>query len=442
MYHIQEIIRKVKGATRRRKKLLIFVPIFFVGLSLAALYFMEPTYESSTTFLVEQPSSSNMNVYDMGGNTPQRNRLRALEKIVMSRSAMQMVMDSLGLDDTLETMSARQSMIEGLRQSVTVSAEPNNSFSITVTSSDPVQARDMARLLSNHFINTQQQLESRRSSETVEFLQGKLEEMNKMLTQQRSELMNQRTQQMEQVAENPETLQRSLESTNQQIQQLDLQIHQVENRLSIIDDFLNQEGDMSVQPLHRLSLSEVPNGEELMTLMSQYDTLNQRYTENYPQLSNTKSQITEVTRRIRPAVQNNLNSLQSQRSELESKREQIMNDLERSYIASEQSSGDRSTYSIYQELTASIKKRLEQARINQEMDNMASMEYEVLDRPYVSQEPVSPNKRLVVGAGLGLGLLVSCLLAGFAEMLDTTIRREEDLKLKKPVIAYLKDGRQ
>lgn len=445
MYHIQEIIQKTKKAIRRRRKLLIVIPIFFVGLSIAALYVIEPTYESSTSFLVEQEEDTEnlINLYNNNSSGQPQNQLQAIEQIVLSRSAMEMLIDSLGMRDTLETITQKQRVIQGMRQSVELEADQRSStFEIVVTSGDPVQARDMARLLANYFIDTRSRLENQRTSETVEFLEAKLQEMTSLARQQKEDLVNQRSSQMESVAEDSETLQRSLENTNENMQEVDLQIHRVENRLSIIDNFLNQDpNDVSIQPLHRLSLEEVPNGDELRELLSQYDTLNQQYTEDYPQLRNTKNQILEITKRIRPAVENNLSELQSQRADLEEERGNTMNDLETSYIASEQNNSDRSTYSIYEELTASIKKKLEQARMNQQMDNQASRHFEVLDQPYVAEEPVSPNKQLIVGAGFGLGIFISCLLVAFAEMLDTTIRTEQNLKFKKPVIAYIKDGK-
>ncbi|HET6527554.1 MAG TPA: Wzz/FepE/Etk N-terminal domain-containing protein [Balneolaceae bacterium] len=448
MFTIQEVIQKIKAVVKRRKTLLIIIPIFFLGLSIAALYVIEPTYESSTTILVEQDEQPLLDVYNLysmrASYFSRPNALESFNQIIYSRSAMEMLIDSLHLGDSIKTIAQKQSLIGALKNSITTSAaEEANSFEIAFSSSDPVQARDAVALLSQFYIDMRTKVESKQSSETVEFLKTKLAEIEQMVDRQRQEVVNSTTQQIQEVAVNTEVMQNRLENISTRIQDADLAIYQTQARVDILERFLNQpEGSFSMQPLYRLSLSEIPNGEPLTALLSTYDRLSQQYTENYPGLQSTREQIVEVAARIKPAVEANLASLKSQRQDLESERQRIIQKLERSYVATQRSSGDKSNFNIYQELYAAIKKKLEQARINREMGSKTSDQFIVLDPPVISETPASPNKRLVLGAGLGLGLIISCLMVGFAEVMDTTIRSEEDLKLNKPVIAYLKDGRE
>lgn len=428
---------------KRRKKLLILIPVFFLFLSIAALQVIEPTYESSITILVEQDEMPILDIYNVNGGYRPPNRLEQFGKIIYSRSAMEMLIDSLHLGDSIQTIAQKQGLIAGLKNSITTSSEDGSSFEIAFSSGDPVRARDGAALLAQFYINTRSRFESKEKNETVEFLENKLAEIETIVEQRREEIVSSTAQQIQEVAVNPEVMQNRLETISTRIQEVDLSIYQTETKVNILEEFLNQpEDSFSMLPLYRLSLEEIPNGEPLTDLLSRYDTLSQQYTENFPGLQNTREQIIEVAARIKPAIESNLSILRRQRQELNAERQRIIQNLEQSYVASQRSTGDQSRFSIYQELYDAIKKKLEQARINREMGNKTSDQFIVLDPPVISETPTSPNKPLVIGAGLGLGLIISCLMVGFAEVMDTTIRSEEDLKLNKPIIAYLKDGRE
>jgi uncharacterized protein involved in exopolysaccharide biosynthesis len=443
VFTIQEVIQKIKTVIKRRKKLLILIPIFFLGLSIAALYVIEPTYESSISILVEQDEMPILDIYNVRGNYRAPNRLESFDKIVYSRSAMEMLIDSLHLGDSIQTIAQKQALISGLRNSITTSSDNASSFIITFSSGDPVQARDGAALLAQFYIDTRARFESKEKSETVEFLENKLAEIETVVDEQREEIVSSTSRQIQRVAVNPEVMQNRLETINTRIHDTELAIYQTETKVNILEEFLNQSGsNFSMLPLYRLSLEEIPNGEPLSALLSRYDTLSQQYTENYPGLQNTREQIIEVAARIKPAIESNLSILIKQRQELDAERQRIIQKLEQSYVATQRSTGDQSKFTIYQELYDAIKKKLEQARINREMGNKTSDQFIVLDPPVISENPTSPNKPLVIGAGLGLGLLISCMMVGFAELMDTTVRSEEDLKLNKPIIAYLKDGRE
>lgn len=450
MFTIQEVIEKIKTVIRRRKKLLIIIPIFFLCISIAALYVIEPKYQSSISILVEQDKESILDLYNINQSFRPTEPLNSFNKIIYSRSAMEMLIDSLRLGDSVKTIAQKDALIGALRSSISTAAERANayevatSFDIVFTSTDPVMARDAVELLAQFYMNTRSRFESKQSSETVEFLTLKLAEIEQIIDEEQEDIVSSTTEQIQQIGANPEVMQNRLESINTRLQETSMAVYQEETKVEILEEFLNQpEESFSMEQLYRLSLSEVPNGESLVGLLNEYDALSQQYTESYPGLRNTREQIIEVARRILPAVRSSLQNLIRQQEDLEMERRQIIQDLERSYIATQSKTDDESNYTIYQDLYGAIKKKLEQARINREMGNQAAVQFNVLDRPQISETPVSPNKRLVLGAGLGLGLFISCILIGFAEVMDTTIRSEEDLKkFNKPVIAYLKDGRE
>lgn len=96
---------------------------------------------------------------------------------------------------------------------------------------------------------------------------------------------------------------------------------------------------------------------------------------------------------------------------------------------------------IYRKLYDEMKVKLEQAKTTRDLGKEARNQFVVIEPPVVPDEPAKPNKILLMGGGLALGLFLGLIVAAVAELLDTTIRRPEDIKeFQKPVVAYISKG--
>jgi uncharacterized protein involved in exopolysaccharide biosynthesis len=144
-----------------------------------------------------------------------------------------------------------------------------------------------------------------------------------------------------------------------------------------------------------------------------------------------------LVKRIEPALRASLSDLETQKGEILNQRNKVINDLESTFVANQKTSNEQSEVSIYEGLLAEIKVKLEQAKMNRDIGAYAAEQFIVLDAPFVPEKPAKPNKRLIVIIGFIVGSILAVILSGIAEVLDTTIRRVEDLPVNKPVIAYL-----
>ncbi|MGM0588464.1 MAG: GumC family protein [Bacteroidota bacterium] len=438
----QEIVQEIKKVARRRKKLLIFVPILFLGLSIGALYIIEPKYESSISILVQKEETLNpLVMYEMAMDIASEDRLKSFNEIIYSRSTMELLIDSLQLDQRIKSEVEKQRLVKNLRQNIVTSAKASDSFEITFYDTDPVRARDGVALLANHFIRKRLHHENNRNRETVEFFKTKMNELEQIVERQRDQIVSSGTEQMKETPVDRTALQNKLQSIEQTIEDQDWKIYKTENHIDVLKKFLAQEPNaISIQPLYRLPLRELPHGERIVELLSEYDGLKQRYTDSYPRIGALKKQIAEVAERALPAIESDLEELKMKRVDLKQQRESVIEDMEKTYIANQRNSGQMSNYSIYNELYNEMKVKLEQARMTRDIGNKSSEQFIVLDPPYIAKEPSSPNKRLVVLGGLFVGLIIASLLAAIAETMDTYVRTEEDLVYDKPIIAYLSDG--
>jgi len=443
VYPTKEIIQELKRVLRRRKILLLITPIFIVLLSISSLYIIEPKYKSSISILVQKEETLNpLILYEMAVNIASEDRLKSFNEIVYSRSTMEKLIDSLALDSDIVSKFEKQAVLDRLRRNISTSSRASDSFEITFYDTDPVRARDGVALLANHFISTRLRLENRRNNETVDFFQAKLNELETVVDEQRNLIVSATAENMKQQPIDQTALQSRLQTIDTQIDELDWQILQEEDKLKILNDFLSQKApNIVVDPLYKLPVQNIPLGQDLSILLGEYDQMRQQFTDSYPQLRALRTQITEVAKRIPPAIESNLSNLKRLRGDQGTERKKIINNMEKAFIAAQLNNSKQSNFSIYQQLHNEMKIKLEQARMTRDIGDKASEQFIVLDPPYVAERPSSPNRRLIVGVGLLIGVVLGGLLAGVAEVLDTTIRRDEDLEFDKPIIAYLADGR-
>lgn len=442
MYSTKEVAQEIREAVKRRKKLLIITPIFFLLLSIAALYVIEPKYKSTTSILVQKEETLNpLVLYQMAVSLASDDRLQSFNEILYSRSTMLMLIDNLGLDSQIKTESERERLIEKVRKNVVTYSRASNSFEISYYDTNPVRARDGVELLANHFIRTRLAFESRRNTETVDFFTDKLGELEQVVDQQRNQIVSATTDLMKEMPFDSEDLRRRLQDSERQFETLDWNIYQEEQKLAIIKDYQSKAGERGREKiLFKLPLDDVTFGDELSDLLNEYESLNQQYTDSYPPLKAITVRIADVVDRIPTSIESKMKSMIVQKEELMQQRDQLVKDMERAFVVNQRRNSQESDFSIYQELYNNMKVKLEQARMTRDIDDKASEQFIVLDAPYIPEKPSSPNKKLVIIAGLFLGLMSGMVLSGVAEIMDTTVRKEEDLEFGKPIIAYLIDG--
>lgn len=442
MYSTKEVAQEIREAVKRRKKLMIITPIFFLLLSIAALYIIEPKYKSTTSILVQKEETLNpLVLYQMAVSLASEDRLQSFNEILYSRSTMLMLIDSLRLDRQIKTEIEKEKLIEKVRKNVVTNSRSSNSFEISYYDTDPIRARNGVELLANNFIRTRLAFEDRRNNETVSFFTNKLDELEQVVDQQRNQIVSATTDLMKEMPFDSEDLRRRLQASEGQFETLDWRIYQEEQKLAIIKDYQARAGEKDREIiLYKLPLDDISFGKELSDLLNEYESLNQQYTDSYPPLKAVTVRISDVVDRIPSSIESNIQSMILQKEELMQQRNQLVSDMERAFVVNQRRNSQESDFSIYQELYNSMKVKLEQARMTRDIDNKASEQFIVLDAPYIPEKPSSPNEKIVISAGIFLGLIIGVILSGVAEIMDNTVRREEDLEFEKPIIAYLVDG--
>ena len=441
MYQTRKTVQKIRQLFKRRIKLLIITPIFFGLLSIAALYLVDPVFESSITIQVnDEETIDPLTFYGITVNTEPEDRFEAFDKIVYSRTSIEKLVDSLGLGYNTKTEAEEKDLIESVREDITTQLTSSDLYEITYQNSSAQKARDGVVFLANHLVETRLRLEQKRNRETVKFFENKIRELEDIVENQETPQKAESPSQQASVDRN--VLQTRLQNIDNQLMQLEWQIIRQEDRIKKLDNFLNSAAqDFSVKSLYSLSLDEVSVGQNLIGLLEKYEQMSQQFTDNYPPLRSLQVQIVEAVRRTLPVIESNLSSLKIQQESLNQRRIQVIDDMESAFVATQAKSNEQSDISIYQELYDEMKIKLEQARISHQIGDEITEKFSVTESPVVANEPVFPKRKVVIATGLILGILFGGVFMVLAETLDTTIRSERDLELDKPVIAFLTDGK-
>ncbi|MEX1261870.1 MAG: GNVR domain-containing protein [Balneolaceae bacterium] len=436
---MKDITQDMKRAVKRRRSLLIVTPILFVIAAAVAIYFIEPKFESSTTLLIQKDDSLNPVVlYDMGVETESDDPLQSLNDIMYSRSTIDMLIDSLDLDTELESKVEKQRLIEWTQNNIATEPKATDSFEIRFVSTDPEKARAGAELLTNHVIDTKHRLAVRRHEETVNFFTTKLEEIEAIVDQQRDQTVTSTSERLRNLPSNSEALQSRLQRIDEELDTIELRLIQEEEKLAILNAFQGEPNiNDGIRHLYRLPLSDTQFGEELSELLNEYETLQQQFTESYPRVRALAEQVKQVANRIPATLQSTIRRLSSQKNDLAQQKEQVIDNMQQFFVANQRATSQQSDFSIFEGLQGDMRLKLEQAKVNRDLGRQIENQFIILDAATVPEEPVSPNKPLILGIALFIGLVMGVVASSAAEMMDTTLRDEEDIPYEKPIIAYL-----
>ncbi len=442
MYETKDVAQDLKAAAKRRRLILIMSPILFVIAALLAIYFIEPKYESTTTILVQKDETLNpLVLYEIAVHIASEDRIQSLNEIIYSRTTMGILIDSLKLDSEMDSDANNQQLIANTQNRIGTRLRASDAFEISYIDTDPVRAQKGAQLLANHFINSKLLMESRRHEETVNFFSNKLEELETIVEEQRNQTASRTSEQMQISPSDSDALQERLQRIDSQLDAIEWQLYQEEEKLTAVTSFQNETNvNQGIPHLYKLPLSEMQFGDELTVLLNEYDNLRQQFTDSYPRLRGLAVQIKQVADRMPPVLTTNIRRLNSQKQELSLQKEQVVGDMQQNFVATQRASSQQSDFSIYEGLRAEMRVKLEQAKMTRDIGMQAADQFIVLDAAIVPENPVSPNKPLILGIGLLLGVIMGIVASALAEIMDTTIRDELDMPFKKPIIAYITSG--
>ncbi|MFI5236324.1 MAG: GumC family protein [Ignavibacteriales bacterium] len=436
----QFTIDEILAALRRRKKFFLYPLILISVTCISGAFILPQKYKSSITISVQKDAVLNPLVsYTMAVAAASDDRLKDFNEIIFSRPTLQALIDSLNLKPRVATAEGKEALIKDIMSSIETDYKGSDNFTIEFYDPVPERAKFAVKLLSELFIQKRLEVNNKRNEMAVQFFENKLVELREKFEQSQHEYVGTVKAFLNQ---NP----RDEYGINSEIENLSSEMTIVEDKISNSQSALNILRSTNMESIDQGALENyysvaflnVPYAEELRTLLKQYEDLSKKYTPKFPEIRQTESKILLLVARMKATLETELAKHQNQIWKLEQDLNSAYASMRSSVVHESENTDQRSTFDVYNTLYNEMKVKLEQAKTSRDLGKKGSEQFVVINPPQLPVSPDKPNKLLLIGGGIFLGLFIGFLSAGFMELFDTRIRTNKDIEIfDKPILAYL-----
>ena len=461
---------------RRRWVLILVLAVIGGPLAYGVSFLMPLEYESQTLVLVEQPTVPTSYVAPVD-NASISERLASMKQQILSRARLEPIIRRLGLFSKDLDRIPMDDLVSRLQKAIEVNpiepmAETRTAslpgFSVGVTLDNPQTAQQVCTAVTSLFIEENLQLRQEHSEDTTEFLTQQLNDAKANLDAQDAKLAAFQTQHLGTLPENEQTNLNILSGLNSQLGSITQAISGIQQSKSFTESMLSEQ----LALWHQAQSDHNPEtlAQQLATLQNHLADLKARYTDDYPDVIKTKSDIAALQVRIQkskdtkdttpstpqpgevePAEIAQLRAQlvgYDQRLVLQNKELDRIKEAINAYEARVQSvptveqqykeltRGYQTALESYNDL---LKKRDSAAMATSLERQQRSEQFRVLDPANLPDTPSSPNRPKFAMAGVAGGLFFGFGLSLLLGLRDKSMRTERDveLSLQLPVLCII-----
>ncbi|MGB7927961.1 MAG: XrtA system polysaccharide chain length determinant [Terriglobales bacterium] len=468
---------EIKGIVRRRRWQ--FLIPFFCGWLLVwgASWVIPSTYRSGTLILVEQPSVSSKYV-ESNIDSDIQHQLDSITQQILSRTRLLRIIDNLGLYAQDRKHKNPDDLVESMRKDIEIELTHSDdkklsSFNIYYQSRDPKMAQQATSELANLFITENLEERQKRSENTTNFLEDQLDQARAKLAAQEAKLRVFKDQHLGELPTQTQSNLQILTGLQNQLQANQDSLNRAKQQNAYLESLINQyramdSGSKSGETSGPVGLAAIDK--ELDRLKAQLADLTSRYTDKHPDVRKTKEQIAR-TEKMRGQIVAEMNSpanpsttapapaasldpktapVLEMESQLKANRLEIAN--REAEIKDEQSKINQyqarlNMAPVMEQQFADITRDYDQSKTDYEAllakKNQSEMStdlektqqgerFRMLDPPNVPVRPYKPNRLMLCGAGLAVGLVLGGGLAFGQEKLSGKVYSEREIKKLVP----------
>jgi len=467
---------EIKGIVRRRRWQ--FLVPFFCGWALVwgASWLIPSTYRSGTLILVEQPSVPEKYVVSNIESDIQH-QLDSITQQILSRTRLIRIIDHLGLYAEDRKRKSPDDLVEKMRKDIEIELSHGDdrklsAFNIYYVSRDPKMAQLATSELANLFITENLEERQKRSENTTNFLGDQLDQARAKLAEQEAKMRVFKDQHLGELPTQTQSNLQILTGLQNQVQANQDSLNRAKQQNTYLESLINQYRalDRGSKPGEAGPAGLAEIDKELDQLKAQLADLTSHYTDKHPDVRKTKEQIAR-TEKMReriiadmssrannsnpePAATTRLDPKSAPMLELESQlkanRLEIAN--REAEIKDEQSKinqyqGRLNMAPVMEQQFADITRDYDQSKTDYESllakKNQSEMStdlektqqgehFRMLDPPNLPVRPYKPNRLLLCGAGLAVGLVLGGGCAFGQEKLSGKIYGEREIKKLVP----------
>jgi polysaccharide chain length determinant protein (PEP-CTERM system associated) len=469
-------LTEIKGIVRRRRWQ--FLVLFFCGWALVwgASWLIPSTYRSGTLILVEQPSVPEKYVVSNIDSDIQH-QLDSITQQILSRTRLVRIIESLGLYPEERKHQSPDDLVEKMRKDIEIELSHGDNrnlsaFNIYYASRDPNMARAATSELANLFITENLEERQQHSENTTNFLQDQLDQARTKLEAQEAKLREFKDQHLGELPTQTQSNLQILTGLQNQAQANQDSLNRAKQQNTYLESLINQYRamDRGSKPGESGPVGLAEIDKELDQLKAQLADLTSHYTDKHPDVRKTKEQIAR-TEKMREQIVADMNSRANDstpqpaastvpdpksgpilelESQLKANRLEIAN--REAEIKDEQSKINQyqarlNMAPVMEQQFADVTRDYDQSKLDYESllakKNQSEMStdlektqqgehFRMLDPPNLPVRPYKPNRLLLCGAGLAVGLVLGGGFAFGQERLSGKIYSEREIKKLVP----------
>jgi succinoglycan biosynthesis transport protein ExoP len=468
---------EIKGMVRRRRWQ--FLIPFFCGWVLVwgASWLIPSTYRSETVILVEQPSVPEKYVVSNIDSDIQH-QLDSITQQILSRTRLVRIIDSLGLYARDRKNKSPDDLVDAMRKDIEIELSHGDdrklsAFNIYYASRDPKMAQAATAELANLFISENLEQRQERSENTTKFLEDQLDQARAKLAAQEAKLREFKDQHLGELPTQTQSNLQILAGLQNQVQANQDSLNRAKQQNTYLESLINQNRAMdrtakpgeSVGPAGLAAIDK-----ELDQLKAQLADLMSHYTDKHPDVRKTKEQI-DRTEKMRDRIVAEMNSpannantsaiattpitaktgpmlemesqLKANRVEIASREAEIKDEqskinqyqarLNMAPVMEQQFADITRDYDQSKTDYESLLAKKNQSEMSTDLEKTQQGErFRMLDPPNLPVRPYKPNRLLLCGAGLVVGLVFGGGFAFGKEKLSGKVYSEREIKKLVP----------
>jgi polysaccharide chain length determinant protein (PEP-CTERM system associated) len=451
---------------RRRKKALC-VPAVIVFVLAAAVAFLLPSiYRSTATILIEEQEIPREYVMSMVTSYAEQ-RIQSSTQRIMSAARLIEIINRFNLYPDLRAKWTMEEVIAKMRKDIkfeTISADVVDrrtgrptaatiAFTVSYEGKNPQVVLQVANVLSSLYLEENIRVRDEKTAGASKFIEEEMKDVQAALAKQDAKIAEYKQRHINTLPELNQMNMQELERLERSLEQAEIQLRGLRERESFIKT------QMASIPQDLAS----PDKERLKELRVRLISLKTRYSDQYPDVIKTRTEIAELEKKLgapdagaigdkpdNPAYINLASQLSGTRSEIESLDKQIkviQRKRDEYKRRMEAAPGVEEGYKIlisernnlqvkYDDL---MKKHMETKVATGMEKGQLGERFTLIDPPRMPEKPVRPNIPAILLIGLVLGIGSGVGAASLREFSDQSVRSGEALSRATgfPVLASI-----
>jgi len=439
------------GIIKRRKWSLVLPAAMIILAALVVAFSLPAVYRSEATILIEaQEVPADFVTSTVTSYAEQR--IQTIRQQIMSFTSLLKIIQDYDLYPELRGRATTEELVAKMRADTIltpVSAEVVDrrtgrptaatiAFTLSFDGKNPRKVQRVANILTSLYLEKNLQERVELVEETSAFLEAEMERIKKELAAIESRIAAFKRQHMNQLPEMLQVNMQSLNNIERNIETVQQQMRSLKERESYLDAQL-----VSVEP-HVDNKEELISRQRLEELKVQLVALNERFTDEYPDVKKTRAEIAELEARLdhlesaekgapdNPAFITLTAQLASVRTEIKSIRQQIDTlesdaaDYRRRITATPNVEEAYSQLIIARQSTQTkyndLMNKLMEAQVAHGLETEQKGErFTLVEAPRLPQKPHKPNRLAIALIGIVLGFGAGVGLAALREFTDDRI---------------------